>query len=84
MIVGRDRRSLDAPPKMRVEGMKGRNRYLIVYLDAEGGTADNSRLHELLLDGTVAVHNRMLKGMSHDLRTPLNSITGFVMLLMKN
>ena len=55
-----------------------------MYLDAEGGTADNSRLHELLYDGTVAVHNRMLKGMSHDLRTPLNSITGFVMLLMKN
>ena len=68
----------------RIEGMKGRNRYLIVYLDAEGGTADNSRLHELLLDGTVAVHNRMLKGMSHDLRTPLNSIAGFVMLLLKN
>ena len=64
--------------------MNGRNRYLVVYLDAEGGTADNSRLHELLYDGTVAVHNRMLKGMSHDLRTPLNSITGFVMLLMKN
>ncbi len=68
----------------RIEGIKGRNRYLVVYLDAEGGTADNSRLHELLLGGTVAVHNRMLKGMSHDLRTPLNSITGFVMLLMKN
>ena len=68
----------------RIEGVKGRNRYLVVYLDAEGGTADNSRLHELLYDGTVAVHNRMLKGMSHDLRTPLNSITGFVMLLMKN
>ena len=69
---------------VRIEGIKGRNRYLVVYLDAEGGTADNSRLHELLLGGTVAVHNRMLKGMSHDLRTPLNSITGFVMLLMKN
>ena len=68
----------------RIEGIKGRNRYLVVYLDAEGGTADNSRLHELLLGGTVAVHNRMLKGMSHDLRTPLNSIAGFVMLLMKN
>ena len=68
----------------RIEGVNGRNRYLVVYLDAEGGTADNSRLHELLYDGTVAVHNRMLKGMSHDLRTPLNSITGFVMLLMKN
>ena len=69
---------------VRIEGIKGRNRYLVVYLDAEGGTADNSRLHELLLGGTVAVHNRMLKGMSHDLRTPLNSIAGFVMLLMKN
>ena len=68
----------------RIEGIKGRNRYLVVYLDAEGGTADNSRMHELLLGGTVAVHNRMLKGMSHDLRTPLNSIAGFVMLLMKN
>ncbi len=68
----------------RIEGIKGRNRYLVVYLDAENGTVDNSRLHELLYDGTVAVHNRMLKGMSHDLRTPLNSITGFVMLLMKN
>ena len=68
----------------RVEGKKGANRFLIVYLDAESGTADNSRLHELLYDGTVAVHNRMLKGMSHDMRTPLNSITGFVMLLMKN
>ena len=68
----------------RVLGVHGMKRYLSVYMDSEGGTADNSRLHELLLDGTVAVHNRMLKGMSHDLRTPLNSIAGFVMLLMKN
>ena len=68
----------------RVLGVRGMKRYLSVYMDSEGGTADNSRLHELLLDGTVAVHNRMLKGMSHDLRTPLNSIAGFVMLLMKN
>ena len=68
----------------RLEGIKGNARYLVVYLDAESGTADNSRLHEILYDGTIAVHNRMLKGMSHDLRTPLNSIAGFVMLLMKN
>ena len=68
----------------RVLGVGGVNRYLTVYLDAESGTADNSRLHELLYNGTVAVHNRLLKGMSHDLRTPLNSISGFVMLLMKN
>ncbi len=68
----------------RIEGQNGKNRYLVVYLDSESGTADNSRLHELLYGGTVAVHNRMLKGMSHDMRTPLNSITGFVMLLMKN
>ena len=68
----------------RIEGLEGKNRFLVVYLDSESGTADSSRLHELLYDGTVAVHNRMLKGMSHDLRTPLNSITGFVMLLMKN
>ena len=68
----------------RVLGVGGKNRYLTVYLDAESGTADTSRLHELLYNGTVAVHNRMLKGMSHDLRTPLNSITGFVLLLMKN
>lgn len=68
----------------RLEGIRGNARYLVVYLDAESGTADNSRLHEILYDGTIAVHNRMLKGMSHDLRTPLNSIAGFVMLLMKN
>ena len=68
----------------RVLGVGGKNRYLTVYLDAESGTADSSRLHELLYNGTVAVHNRLLKGMSHDLRTPLNSISGFVMLLMKN
>ena len=68
----------------RIEGIRGNNRYLVVYLDAESGTADNSRLHEILYDGTMAVHSRMLKGMSHDLRTPLNSIAGFVILLMKN
>ena len=68
----------------RIEGIRGNNRYLVVYLDAESGTVDNSRLHEILYDGTMAVHNRMLKGMSHDLRTPLNSIAGFVILLMKN
>lgn len=68
----------------RIEGIRGGYRYLTVFLDAESGTADNSRLHEILYDGAIAVHNRMLKGMSHDLRTPLNSITGFVLLLMKN
>lgn len=68
----------------RIEGIHGMDRFLTVYLDSEDGTADNSRLHEILYSGIVAVHNRMLKGMSHDLRTPLNSIAGFVMLLMKN
>ena len=68
----------------RIEGIQGMDRFLTVYLDAEDGTADSSRLHEILYSGIVAVHNRMLKGMSHDLRTPLNSIAGFVMLLMKN
>lgn len=68
----------------RIEGIKGMDRFLTVYLDSEDGTADNSRLHEILYAGAIAVHNRMLKGMSHDLRTPLNSIAGFVMLLMKN
>ena len=68
----------------RIEGIEGLERYLTVYLDSESGTADNSRLHEILYDGVLAAHNRMLKGMSHDLRTPLNSIAGFVMLLMKN
>ena len=68
----------------RIEGIHGTDRFLTVYLDSEDGTADNSRLHEILYSGIVAVHNRMLKGMSHDLRTPLNSIAGFVMLLMKN
>ena len=68
----------------RIEGIRGMDRFLTVYLDSEDGTADNSRLHEILYSGVIAVHNRMLKGMSHDLRTPLNSIAGFVMLLMKN
>ena len=68
----------------RIEGIRGKDRYLVVYFDAESGTADSSRLHEILYDGTMAVHSRMLKGMSHDLRTPLNSIAGFVILLMKN
>ena len=68
----------------RIEGIHGMDRFLTVYMDSEDGTADNSRLHEILYSGIVAVHNRMLKGMSHDLRTPLNSIAGFVMLLMKN
>ena len=68
----------------RIEGIRGTYRYLTVYLDAEKGTADNSRLHDLLYNGAIAVHEQMLKGMSHDLRTPLNSIAGFVILLMKN
>ena len=68
----------------RIEGIDGQDRYLIVFLDAASGTADNSRLHEILYDGVIAANTRMLKGMSHDLRTPLNSIAGFVMLLLKN
>ena len=68
----------------RIDGIEGIERYLTVYLDSESGTADNSRLHEILYDGVAAANRRMLKGMSHDLRTPLNSIAGFVMLLMKN
>ena len=68
----------------RFEGVDGQDRFLTVLLDAEGGTADNSRLHEILYDGVIAANTRMLKGMSHDLRTPLNSIAGFVMLLLKN
>ena len=68
----------------RLEGIKGGSRFLTVYLDSESGTADSSILHEILYNGALAVHNRMLKGMSHDLRTPLNSIAGFVLLLMKN
>ena len=68
----------------RIEGIDGVDRYLTVFLDAESGTADNSRLHEILYDGVIAANTRMLKGMSHDLRTPLNSIAGFVMLLLKN
>ena len=68
----------------RFEGVDGKDRFLTVLLDAESGTADNSRLHEILYDGVIAANTRMLKGMSHDLRTPLNSIAGFVMLLLKN
>lgn len=68
----------------RLEGIDGMDRYLTVFLDAESGTADSSRLHEILYDGVIAANTRMLKGMSHDLRTPLNSIAGFVILLLKN
>ncbi len=56
--------------------------YLVIYIDAEK-SAENKMQKILSLDSDN-IPNRLLAGMSHDLRTSLNSVVGNVLLQMKN
>ncbi len=56
--------------------------YMVIYVDATQST--ENKMQKILSSGANGASNRLLAGMSHDLRTSLNSIIGNVLLQMKN
>lgn len=66
--------------------LSGMDSYVLFMIDKTSEDRMSQRVRELLdvVEGSNKAKNDFLAGMSHDFRTPINSITGYVTLLRKN